>query len=298
MKRCPQCQRNYVDETLNFCLEDGARLENNSANDFPTISLPQKSFEESETRHFQVQSEQKSASSPDALPSIAVLPFVNMSNDVENEYFCDGLAEELLNALAKIESLKVAARTSTFFFKGKNTNVSEIGNALNVKTVLEGSVRKAGNRLRITVQLVNTSDGYHLWSERYDRELKDIFDVQDEITAATIQNLKLKLLKSTANGERIPENFEAYNECLKGRHYLNKRTAENILRSVKHFEKALQFDPQYAPAFSGLADSYNLLGAGDYAVLSPDESFPKAKQAAFQALEIDPTLADAHTALG
>src|SRR5262249_34824949 len=126
-------------------------------------------------------------------PSIAVLPFANISADAENEYFCDGLAEELLNALTKIEGLRVAARTSAFSFKGKNANVGEIANALNVSSVLEGSVRKSGNRVRITTQLIKAADGYHLWSERYDREMKDIFDVQDDITVAVVQALKVKL---------------------------------------------------------------------------------------------------------
>ncbi len=230
--------------------------------------------------------------------SIAVLPFANMSADEDNEYFCDGLAEELLNALAKIENLKVAARTSAFSFKGKNANIGEIGEKLSVKTILEGSVRKSGNRVRITVQLINVADGYHLWSEVYDRKMQDVFAIQDEITATTIRNLKIKLLKPFSIDEATPANFEAYNACLKGRHYLNRRTAADILKSVQYFERSILLEPEYAPAFSGLADSYNLLGAGDYAVLSPGEAFPKAKQAATRALEIDPSLANAHTALG
>src|SRR5690606_32334933 len=134
------------------------------------------------------------SSDPQSAPSIAVLPFVNMSADEENEYFCDGLAEEMLNALTKINGLKVAARTSAFAFKGKDTNIKEIAETLGVKTILEGSVRKSANRIRITAQLINAADGYHLWSERYDRELKDIFDVQDEIAVAVVDALKLKLL--------------------------------------------------------------------------------------------------------
>ncbi|HKZ78846.1 MAG TPA: hypothetical protein VJ124_11130, partial [Pyrinomonadaceae bacterium] len=134
--------------------------------------------------------EATSVSTTEPRNSIAVLPFTNLSADPENEYFCDGLAEELLNALSKIDDLKVAARTSAFSFKGKNVKTGEIGNALNVKTVLEGSVRKSGNRLRITVQLINAVDGYHLWSEKYDREMKDVFDVQDEITLAVVEALK------------------------------------------------------------------------------------------------------------
>ena len=169
MKRCPICQHAYTDETVRFCRQDGTLLisDSLSSDSHATLILP--SIHQS--------LEPRTQTLPNT-PSIAVLPFVHMSADSDNEYFCDGLAEELLNALTKIEDLKVAARTSAFSFKGKNVELSEIGNALHVQTVLEGSVRKSGNRLRITVQLVNVSDGYHLWSERYDREMKDIFDVQ------------------------------------------------------------------------------------------------------------------------
>src|SRR2546428_89674 len=173
-----------TEATLKFCRLDGTLLVAAAASESEsaTMTLPvSRPSGEITTGRLRV------------TPSIAVLPFANMSTDPENEYFCDGLAEELLNALAKIENLKVAARTSSFSFKAKNVNVDEIGRALHVNSVLEGSVRKSGNRLRITVQLINTTDGYHLWSERYDREMKDIFDVQDEITLAVVDALKLKL---------------------------------------------------------------------------------------------------------
>src|SRR6185369_12180472 len=184
MKRCPTCNRVETDRSLAFCRVDGARLRTDSDSfESSTVVLP------SETTTAELPKEQVHQS-----PSIAVLAFVNMSADSENEYFCDGLAEELINALTKIENLKVAARTSAFSFKGKNTNVSEIGRVLNVRNILEGSVRKSGNRLRITVQLINASDGYHIWSERYDRELEDIFDIQDEITVSVVDALKSKLL--------------------------------------------------------------------------------------------------------
>jgi TolB-like protein/Tfp pilus assembly protein PilF len=296
MKRCSRCQRNYIDETLNFCLEDGARLENSSANDFPTVSFPQKSFEEPETKHFQIQSDQKSVSSSDELPSIAVLPFVNMSNDAENEYFCDGLAEELLNALAKIENLKVAARTSTFFFKGKNTNVSEIGNTLNVKTVLEGSVRKAGNRLRITAQLINAADGYHLWSERYDREMQDIFDVQDEITLAIVSVLKVKLLGEEKADvlKRGTDNTEAYELYLKGRYYANKFTLEGFDKALLYLNKAIEKDPKYALAYAGIAHAYFYASTVH---LPPAKALLEMKAAASKALELDDSVGEAHTLL-
>jgi serine/threonine protein kinase/Tfp pilus assembly protein PilF len=229
--------------------------------------------------------------------SIAVLPFTNMSADAENEYFCDGLAEELLNALAKIENLKVAARTSAFSFKGKSASISEIGNTLGVKTVLEGSVRKSGNRLRITVQLINAADGYHLWSERYDREMKDIFDVQDEITLAVVDALKVKLLgeEKAVVLKRYIENTEAYELYLKGRYYYNKHTTEDWLKGIEYFEKAVEIEPEYAPAYAQIGICYVTLS--HFGVLSPHETFPKGKAAVTRALEIDDQLAEGHSAL-
>jgi serine/threonine protein kinase/Tfp pilus assembly protein PilF len=226
--------------------------------------------------------------------SIAVLPFTNMSNDAENEFFCDGLAEELLNSLAKIEKLKVAARTSAFSFKGKNINVDEIGRALKVVNVLEGSVRKAGNRLRINVQLVNTVNGYHLWSERYDREMKDIFDVQDEIALAIVDSLKVKLLgeKKSAVLKRQTDNTEAYELFLKGRYYHNKYTEEGRLTAIDFFEKAIALDPDYASPYAGIALS---LGISVYfGFRSPQETISPWRANANRALEIDPDLVEAH----
>ena len=295
MKRCPECRRDYYDETLLYCLDDGNPLLEGPASgsfsgDEPATAILPEMFSNT------LSSEAKTAvirTGEDR--SIAVLPFVNMSADADNEYFCDGLAEDLLTALSKVGGIKVAARTSSFSFKGKSVAISEIGEKLGVKTVLEGSVRRSGDKLRITAQLINAPDGYHLWSERYDRQMDDVFAIQDEITAAIVHNLKVELLGSH---DRDPINLAAYNEVLKGRHFLSKRTAEDLLKSVTCFERALKIDPDYAPAFAGLADSYNLLGAGDYAVLQPSEAFPKAKEAAIKAIEIDPSLASSHAALG
>ncbi len=230
--------------------------------------------------------------------SIAVLPFANMSNDPENEYFCDGLAEEILNALAKIEDLKVAARTSAFSFKGKHTNVSEIGRALSVKTVLEGSVRKSGSRVRITVQLINAADGYHLWSERYDREMQDIFDVQDEITLAVVDALKLKLFGEAKAlvMKRYTDNTEAYELFLKGRYYFSKHAGGGWQKALEYFEQAIEKEPEYAPAYAWI--SISLTHAWYFGVLSSDEAVPKSKAAANRAREIDSDLAEAHIALG
>ena len=186
--------------------------------------------------------------------SIAVLPFVNISADPDNEFFCDGLSEELLNALSKIRDLKVAARTSAFSFKGKDTTASGIGRALNVNTVLEGSVRKSGNRLRISVQLINCADGYHLWSERYDRQMQDIFDVQDEIALEIVDALKVKLLGNEKDAilKRYTDNVEAYQLYLKGRYYWWKTAPDEFRKSRDFFARAVQAD-QHALSYAGIA---------------------------------------------
>ena len=218
-----------------------------------------------------------------------------MSPDPDNEYFCDGLAEELLNALSKIEGLKVAARTSAFSFKGKDTAVGEVGRALGVKTVLEGSVRRSGNRLRISTQLINAADGYHLWSERYDREMEDIFDVQDEIALAVVGALRVKLLgaEQAAVFKRHTANAEAYEFYLRGLSYFTKFTPEFFHKAVESFQQAIALDPQYASAYAGLAESYSELSF----FAAPNEWMPKAKEAARKAIELDDLLASAHSSL-
>ena len=234
---------------------------------------------------------------PPPMTSIAVLPFANMSVDVENEYFCDGLAEELLNALAKIEGLKVAARTSAFSFKGKNTNITDIARRLNVSTVLEGSVRRSGDRLRITAQLISAADGYHLWSERYDRQMRDIFDIQDEITLAIVGALKVQLLGEgkAVVLKRYTDNTEAYQLYLKGRHHLNQYTEEGWRVGAEYFQQAIDKEPDYAPAYAGLALCY---GANwFFGSVPPHEIVPKWKAAVRRALEIDANLAEAHYTL-
>jgi TolB-like protein/Tfp pilus assembly protein PilF len=229
--------------------------------------------------------------------SIAVLPFANLSGDKDNEYFSDGLAEEILNALTKLHGLKVAARTSAFAFKGRNEDIRLIGETLHVTHVLEGSVRKAGSRLRITAQLISIADGCHVWSERYDREMTDIFAIQDEISQAIVTVLKLKLAKpaSRALGRR-PVEPEAYESYLKGRFFWNKRTESDLNRSIEYFLRAIELDPAYALAYAGLSDAYVLLGI--FGVRAPGDVYPKARAAAERALEIDETLAEPHAALG
>jgi len=229
--------------------------------------------------------------------SIAVLPFADLSPQKDQEYFCDGVAEELINALTKIRELRVVARTSAFSFKGRDADIREIGRKLGVETILEGSVRKAGNRLRITAQLINIADGYHLWAERYDREMDDVFAIQDEVTLAITEKLKIKFLEGDKSKiiKRYTEDLEAYQLYLKGRYFWNKRAEKSLEKAIEYFEQAIETDPNYALAYSGLADCYNLLPW--WSMTAPRDAHPKAKTAAMKALEIDPHLAEAHTSL-
>jgi eukaryotic-like serine/threonine-protein kinase len=255
------------------------------------------------TARFQTMTEVKAAlevgkfTSPvKAGPSIAVLPFANLSGDKDNEYFSDGLAEEILNALTKLPGLKVAARTSAFAFKGRNEDIRLIGETLNVSHVLEGSVRKSGSRVRVTGQLINVADGCHIWSDRYDHEMKDIFALQDEISQAMVEVLKLKLASPEKHpAARRPIQPEAYESYLKGRFFWNKRSAADLKRSIEHFQRAIELDPVYALAYAGLSDAYVLLGV--LGASAPGDIFPKAKAAAEKALELDERFAEAHAAL-
>jgi eukaryotic-like serine/threonine-protein kinase len=230
--------------------------------------------------------------------SIVVLSFADVSRGRELEYLCDGIAEEIIGALTKVEGIRVVARTSAFSFKGKNEDIRTIARKLNVDAVLEGSVRKADNRLRINAQLINAADGYHLWSERYDRQMEDVFAIQDEITLAIVNKLKVTLLggEREALVKRSTEDVEAYNLYLKGRYFWNKRTETGYLKSLEYFRQAIDKDPTYAVAYAGIADSYDLLGW--YGSPAPEEAFPRARAAAEKARELDPTLAEAHASLG
>ncbi len=305
MKRCPECRRDYYDDGLNFCLDDGAWLvDEPGISDYPTeVVTPEFIPGESQTKVFNFSGSSASGAAfheavTRQLNSIAVLPFANLSADAENEYFCDGLAEEMINALAQIEDLKVVARTSAFSFKGKNLDIGHIGNVLNVNTILEGSVRKSGEMLRITVQLINTADGYHVWSQKYDREMGDVFKMQDEITLSVVEALKSKLLGHTkAEMLRHPTaNTDVYHSYLRGRFFLNKFTTENTYRSVECFNEAIALEPDFAPAHAGLADAFIMLT--EMGPVPPHEAMPKAKEAALRALSLDAGLAEAHCSLG
>jgi serine/threonine protein kinase/Tfp pilus assembly protein PilF len=223
-------------------------------------------------------------------PSIAVLPFANMSADKENEYFSDGLAEEILNLLAKIPGLKVIARTSSFAFRGQEQDIRKIAERLNVRTILEGSVRRAGNRVRVTAQLINAADESHLWSERYDRDLTDIFAIQDEIGQAISESLKVRLAPRART-----VNVEAYQLYLKGQYHILRFTPENLTKAKECFEQALAIDPNYALAHGGLATYYYTLVA--MGIKPASDMAASAKAAAEKALAIDPTDSEVHSVL-
>jgi serine/threonine-protein kinase len=228
-------------------------------------------------------------------PSIAVLPFANMSADKENEYFSDGLAEEILNLLAKIPGLKVIARTSSFAFRGKEQDITKIAEALRVQNILEGSVRRAGNRIRVTAQLIQASDGGHLWSERYDRELADVFAVQDEISAAIAGALQLKLSPHAAAKPRYTPKLPAYEALLKARYYHTKLTPEGMEQAKVFYEQAVALDPQFALAHAAYGDY--LSGRAIMGMTPAHEVMPAARATAQRALELYPSLPEAHAVL-
>ena len=228
--------------------------------------------------------------------SIAVLPFVNMSSDPGNEYFSDGLSEELLNLLAKLPELRVIGRTSSFQFKGRNEDLRVIGEKLNVAHILEGSVRKSGEKVRITAQLIKAADGSHLWSETYDRTLDDIFVVQDDIAGEVVKALKLTLLGTALTTRSKPQDSEAYNLALQGRFFLDRRSREDLKRAVEYFRRSRERDPGYAPAWAGLSEAYSVQANNGFVPLG--DGYRQAREAAEKALALDPQLVDAHLAMG
>ena len=239
--------------------------------------------------------------------SIAVLPLVNSSGDPANEYFSDGMSEEFISSLSRLPELKVIGRSSSFQFKGKTEDSKTVGEKLGVHYLLEGSVRKSADRVRIAVALVKAGDGANVWSETYDRELKDIFAVQSEIAGAVAKELKVALLGNNGQAAQLAtaatpsnQNVEAYNALLQGNFYSNRRTAEDIRKAIGYYEEAIRLDPRYALAYAKLSiAAVNL--ATSYAGLAPEEKeelIAKARASAKRALELDPNLADAHSAQG
>ena len=295
MKRCPKCRRDYTDETLNYCLDDGvALLDGPGSSGEPATRImvdADTTFVEA-VEHEQPESKNKPPS------SIAVLPFVHLSADPDDEYFCDGLAEELLNALSKVEGLNVASRTSAFSFKGKNATIREVAEALGVSSVLEGSVRRSGNRLRIGVQLINAADDRRVWTERFDREMKDVFDIQDEIALSVVDALKVELLgdERTAMLKRYTNNPLAYQLFLKGRFHWYKHTPEDVKKSASYFEQAIEVDPNYAPGYAGLGEFYGLSAA--IGTMDPSVAWPLAERALVRAKALDDSIPEVHNGFG
>jgi TolB-like protein/class 3 adenylate cyclase/Flp pilus assembly protein TadD len=235
---------------------------------------------------------------PNTENSIAVLPFANMSNDPEQEYFSDGITEEIINVLAQVPGLKVIGRTSSFAFKGKNMDLKVIGEQLSVTHILEGSVRRSGTKLRITAQLIKVSDGFHLYSEKFDRELEDIFAIQDEISLAILDAVKIKLFGSVKDTvlKKYTDNVEAYQLYLKGLFYYNKYTPDAFTKAIEYFKQAIEIDPDYAIAYSGLCYSYMTMSFFNW--IPADKGMPQAIKASQQCIELDDKIAESHISLG
>lgn len=308
MKRCPECRRDYYDDTLLYCLDDGSALLDGPASfgGGRTEMLPAFGVVgEAGTLAFDLAT---ASPSPDE-NSIAVLPFSNLSGDAGNDYFCDGISEELLNALAKIRGLRVAARTSAFSFKGRPTTIAEIGSTLGVASVLEGSVRIAGSRIRISVQLEDTANGYQLWSDSYNRTFDDIFAVQDDIAASVVAELRTRLTVEPVAEAResivseVAEAFkgratdpEAQRLLLLGRYFLDRTNREDAEKAIIHFRKAVEVDDQFALGWAELGHAYCVMAGKNWQPL--DESYGLAREAVERALAIEPELAEAHAHLG
>jgi TolB-like protein/Flp pilus assembly protein TadD len=262
---------------------------------FPIVVLLALAFQVTTTGKIVPLTREVVEAAPEGLRSVAVLPFANLSADPDNEYFSDGVTEDIITHLAKISGLKVISRASVMQYKSTERNLRQIGQELGVTTVIEGSVRRAGDRVRITAQLVDPWTDQHLWADNYDRELTDIFAIQSDVALRIADALKATLSPDVrARIQREPtHNLEAHNSYLLGTFYWNKRTGEGLQRAIDHFERAIELDPGYAIAYSGLADCYNLLPF--YGDAHPGEAHPKARAAALKALELDDTLAEAHT---
>jgi TolB-like protein/tetratricopeptide (TPR) repeat protein len=313
MKRCPECRRDYYDETLMYCLDDGKALLEGPrdvrstlapGDDTATQMLHRGVFPAGEPATVLLGAVE--ANQADISNAIAVLPFVNLSRN-EDEYFSDGLAEEILNVLSKIRGLRVAARTSAFAFKGKQVSVKEIGRELDVSAVLAGSVRTQGERVRIAVQLVNAIDGYQLWSETYDRRMHDIFAIQDDIAESVAGELRPHLVANSADpGGGIGAEMaravkgratypEAHRLMLLGRHLTGRANERDLIQASKYFHQALEIDPGYALCWCQLGQLYVVASSFAWEL---DRDYEKAEQALQRSLDLEPDLAEAHARLG
>jgi TolB-like protein/tetratricopeptide (TPR) repeat protein/tRNA A-37 threonylcarbamoyl transferase component Bud32 len=232
--------------------------------------------------------------------AVAVLPFINLSGSRENDYFGDGMTEEIINALMQVKGLRVAARTSCFAFRGKDLDAQTIARGLKVNSLVEGSIRKAGNRIRLTAQLVDAADGYQRWSQTYERTMDDVFALQEELARAIVRELPLGIAEPTDSRLVKPatENLEAYTLYMRGRYFANKRTPDGLRSATDYFEQAVALDPSSGPAYSGLAACLSLRGFEEFGDLPPCDAMPKAKAAALRAMEIDPASTEAHLWLG
>ena len=280
MKRCPKCHQVFREEALKFCRADGTPLVTASLSEAATIQFP-------------TQRELL----PETTPSLAVLPFSNLTADPANEYVCDGLAEGFVHVLSRIENLKVAGRTSSFSFKEKEVDVRQIGNALHVDTVLEGSVRTSGNRMRITVQLVNARNGFQLWTERFDLDVRDLLKVQNEITPALIDALHVKLRdqEQAIVFKQHTQNAKAHELYLQGRFHATRLTGDGFSTGVELLKSAIAEDPGYALAYAGLAEAHYFASSVH---LRPAEALIQVKTAGEKALALDEDLAEAHMLVG
>ena len=316
MKRCPECRRDYYDDSLLYCLDDGsALLEGPASADHRTLEKPQgvdDFFSSLSSRHDFPTRELDPHPTLIQAPSnsIAVLPFVNIGNEPDIDYFSDGLAEELLTVLSKIRDLRVAARTSSFSFKGKPSTVSEIGQALHVGTVVEGSIRMSGGRVRIAVQLVKVEDGYQLWSSTYDRKMDDIFAVQDDIAQSVVEELRTVLIgeePSVEMGTQILNDVaqatkgrsvdpEAQRLMLLGRYFLDRTTREGAERAIENFKNAVALDPNFALGWAELGRAYSVQAGKSWVAI--DEGFKLSREATERALTLEPELAEGHAQLG
>ena len=237
------------------------------------------------------------ATAPLAVNSVVVLPFTDLSQARDQEFFCDGITEDLRAALARLPGLRVASRTSAMAYKSKTVDVRTIGRELDVAAVLEGTVQRSGDRVRLTASLIGTSEGFQLWSESYERDATDVFAVQNDIASLVTESLRVTLTSPRrALVPRFTENFQAYQLYLRGRHLWNRRQEGGLQQAVECFRGALELDPSFVLPYVGLADAFNAFGAYEY--LPPQDTFPRVIAAAERALQIDPTLAEAHTALG